>query len=249
MLRPFHRIVLGTLTLASFAAAARADGGKASIGSLSRDAAGVLVGYYEDLFRDRDEERFKRQVQARYTDADLSRIARSGEPDARRAAVMALGVVGDFSANEAVGRALKDPDPTVRAIARAACWAIWYRAGTPEQNATLEQVKSLIARERLDEAIRLSTRLIADAPKFAEAYNQRAIAEYFAGRFAESADDCRKTIELNPYHFGALGGLSGCCLQLGKRQEAVEAMRKHLKIEPHDDEIRERIERLEAESE
>ena len=88
-------------------------------------------------------------------------------------------LVGSFAANEAVARGLRDPDPAVRELAGHALWAIWFRAGTPEQNARLQQVRDLIARQRYQEAHDLATRLIEQAPDFAEVYNQRAIAAFF----------------------------------------------------------------------
>ena len=55
-------------------------------------------------------------------------------------------------------------------------------------------------------ATNLAARLIARAPKFAEAYNQRAIALFIQRRFEEEREDCRRVLELNPYHIGAVSG-------------------------------------------
>src|SRR5690606_12090469 len=121
-----------------------------------------------------------------------------------------------------------DDDPIVRGLASDALWAIWFRADTPENNARLREVRERMNLGRLDEAHRLATELIALAPEFAEAYNQRAIASYSLGRFAESAADCRRVLELNPYHFGALNGLAGCYLKLGRTDLALETFRRLL---------------------
>ena len=59
-----------------------------------------------------------------------------------------------------------------------------------------------IAREQLVQAELLVTRLIATAPDFAEAYNQRAIIYFHQGRFADSVKDCESVLARNPYHFG-----------------------------------------------
>ena len=64
--------------------------------------------------------------------------------------------------------------------------------GFPENNATLDEVRLLIGNRELDVATSLASRLIARSPKFAEAYNQRAIALFIQGRFAESAEDCQR---------------------------------------------------------
>ena len=149
----------------------------------------LLVDYYETFLRERDLDQFREQVTARYTEGTLGRVLISSPSvAARRAAVLALGVVGSFDQSNAfLGRALRDSDAIVRTMAESALWAIWFRADSPENNQTLDQVRLLIGNHHLDEAVNAATRLIARTPRFAEAYNQRAIALFIQGRFAESA--------------------------------------------------------------
>jgi tetratricopeptide (TPR) repeat protein len=216
-------------------------------GLLPPQTGGLLVDYYEAFLRDKDIDAFRRNVSARYNEATLARLLQSGEPQARRASVLALGLFGGFSSNAAVARGLRDPDPTVRALADNALWSIWFRADTPENNEALEQIRDLIGRRRLDLAIDQANQLIARSPNFAEAYNQRAIAHFFQGRFAESVADCRKVLIQNPYHTGALSGMGQCQLRLGHREEAIETFRRALKIQPYNEGLREMIAELEAE--
>ena len=110
----------------------------------------------------------------------------------------------------------------------------------------LEQVRDLIGERRLEEAIRLADRLIDRSPKFAEAYNQRAIAEFIRGRFDASAADCRRVLEYNPYHIGALGGLAQCEIRLNRRGDALKTLRRSQKLQPHSEGIREMIALLES---
>ena len=184
----------------------------------------LLVDYYEAFLRDRDLDQFRDRVLARYTEGTLARVLiSSASVPARRAAVLALGVFGSFEqCNSALGRAMCDGDPVVRTMAESALWAIWFRADSPENNQTLDEVRLLIGHERLDAAVALATKLIARAPRFAEAYNQRAIALFFQGRFSESAEDCKRVLQLNPYHTGAVSGLAKCQLQLNQPHEALK---------------------------
>jgi tetratricopeptide (TPR) repeat protein len=210
------------------------------------NAESALVLAYEQLLRGRDLEGFQRSIDSRYTEASLTRIASTGDVLARRAAVLSLGVSGSFGSNAAVARRLKDPDATVRRLASEALWSIWCRADTPVNNTALEAVQALIERGQLDEAIREADRLIKSAPGFAEAYNQRAIAYCFSGRLAESAADCKRVLELNPYHFGALSGLGQCQLGLDLRAEAIRTFRRALALQPYSDGLRATIAELEA---
>jgi tetratricopeptide (TPR) repeat protein len=258
--RPFLRrtschvaVVVAALSLGSAAAPsmARAPGSADSprtrtSGTLEPDTGSLLVGYYETFLRDQDLDAFCQRVPARYTRGDLARLVGSSEMQTRRAAIFALGLFGGYENNALIARALRDGDPTVRNLAEGALWAIWFRADTPENNRMLEQVRGLVASQRLEEAIQMATRLIDRSPKFAEAYNQRAIAEFFLGRYDESATDCRRVLEHNPYHIGALGGLAQCEIRLNRRSDALKTFRRALKLQPHSEGIREAITLLEA---
>ena len=230
--------------------AARAGTGTGSGPGTDRMATtpnSLLVDSYDALLRDGDVEKFRRDVSARYGEATLARLLDSGNAKARRAAVLGLGLFGSYGAsNGVVAGALKDKDPTVRGLARDALWAIWYRAGSPEQNATLGQIRKLIDADRLPEAIERADRLIAEAPDFAEAYNQRAIAHFLRGDPAASAADCRLVLQRNPHHFGALGGLGQCLLQLDKRAEAVAVFRRAADLQPFDEGLKDVIAALEG---
>jgi tetratricopeptide (TPR) repeat protein len=211
----------------------------------------LLVDYYELFLRDRDLDQFRDRVMARYTEGTLTRLLSSSvSVPARRAAVLALGVIGSFDqSNAALGRAMRDGDPVVRTMAESALWAIWFRADTPDNNQTLEKVRLLIGHQKLDSAVALASRLIARAPRFAEAYNQRAIALFIQGRFAESAEDCHRVLQLNPFHIGAISGLAQCQLQLNQPHEVLQTLRRALKLQPFSQSIRRHIQVLEAQIE
>lgn len=213
----------------------------------SPNASSVLVDFYDALLKGGDVAQFRRDVSARYNEGTLAKLLDSPEPKARRAAVLGLGLFGEFAAsNVAVAGALKDKDPTVRALARDALWAIWFRADTPEHNEALARIRKLVDAGQLAEAIERAGRLIAEAPTFAEAYNQRAIAHFVGGDPAASAADCRLVLKLNPYHFGALGGLGQCLLQLDKRAEAVAVFRRASEIQPFDEGLKDLIAALDG---
>lgn len=208
----------------------------------------LLIEYYRAFLRDRDLDGFRDRVAARYAEPTLCRILVSCPwPSARRGAVLALGVLGTFDGcNPLLGKAMRDIDPVVRLMAERALWIIWFRADTPENNQALEEVRALAAGDRLGEAIERASRLIRRAPRFAEAYNQRAIAHFKLGQYAQSAEDCRRTLILNPYHIGALGGLSQCQLELDQPREALKTLQRALRLQPHSQALSDTIRTLEA---
>jgi tetratricopeptide (TPR) repeat protein len=224
----------------------------AGVSRMSEAHAGSLLVEYFDLFlRDRDLDAFRDRVAVRYNEGTLCRVLTiSGHVAARRAAVLSLGMLGSFEqANAVLARALRDDDVAVRNMAEDALWAIWFRAGTPEHNQALGRVRLAISRRELEAAEVLATRLITDAPHFAEAYNQRAIIYFHQGRFAESVRDCQSVLSRNPYHFGAISGMAECLLRLDRRKEALKMLRRALKLQPHHNSLREAIRILEAEIE
>src|SRR5262249_7004729 len=109
--------------------------------------------------------------------------------------------------------------------------------------------RQLLGRGEMNRAEALATRLIAIAPRFAEAYNQRAIIYFEQGRFAESARDCQHVLSINPYHFGALSGLAQCELRQNRPVEAIKVLRRASKLQPYNIGLRDNIRFLEAQVE
>jgi len=211
----------------------------------------LLVEYFKVFLRDRDFDAFRNRVATRYNEGTLCRIlSLSGDVAARRAAVLSLGILGSFDqSNTTLGKALRDSDVAVRSMAEDALWAVWFRADTPEHNQMLEKVRLAIGREELVQAEVLVTRLIAVAPDFAEAYNQRAIIYFHQGRFGESVQDCQNVLSRNPYHFGAISGMAGCQLELKRPHDALKTLRRALKLQPYNTSLRESIRVLESDIE
>lgn len=173
---------------------------------------------------------FRAAVRDHYTEGTLQRIlAASNEVKARRAAALALGLIGTFPAVPVVAAALHDADQLVRRFAADSLWELWFRAGTPEQNARLAEAvrepDAIKSRADLDDLIR-------EAPAFAEAHNQRAIWFFKRGEFARAVEDCETVLQLNPHHFGAAAGMGQCLLKLNRPRAALRAFRQALAINP-----------------
>ncbi len=192
----------------------------------------LLHELYHQYLVDQNSETFRSGVARRYTVGTLERLSSDGDRMARRAAIMALGVLGNYASNAALGRALQDTDRGVRILADNAIRLLWCRAGTPKQRKRLDAAVELNGARRFQEAIDEATRLITEAPSLAEAWNQRALALFSLGRFAESIRDCIQALEINPYHFGAATGMAQCYLQTSNRTKALESFRRAHKLNP-----------------
>lgn len=187
-------------------------------------------------------ENFGRLVQQYYTEATLGRLLTSYDPVCRRAAVVALGLVGTMAVNGSVASLLQDRDRLVRYLASDALWAIWSRGYSEQYNAELQ--KLLRQKDPRTKLAGLDS-LVRKAGDFAEAYNQRAILYYRLGKFRKAIADCEKVIRLNPHHFGAAAGMAQCYLKLNKPRAALRSFRVALAINPNLDDVEETIKAIE----
>lgn len=203
-----------------------------------------LLVLYKQYLRHQDAARFARKVSNLYTMGTLERLARHAEHEVRRAAVLALGFLGDYAVNHTLGCALLDDDRTVRTIADSGIRTIWARAGTETERQELGVVMRLNAAQLHEEAVARATRLIERAPWIAEAWHQRAAAQAALGHRVEAIRDCHQALEINPYHFIAATSMGQCYLQLENPVLALECFRRALRLNPGLEGIRAQVTRL-----
>ena len=173
-------------------------------------------------------------------------VLRKGDPSQKLKALELLARLGDMQVMQALLQALRDPDGRVRQGAQDAMWAIWLRADNDEIEALMLEGIRLMESEEYPEAAEVFTRMIAKAPKFAEGYNKRATVYYLLQDFERSIADIRKTLELNPAHFGALSGMGLCYLGLEEPRQALEWFERAVAINPNMDTIQHYIEQIRA---
>ncbi|MDA7978823.1 MAG: tetratricopeptide repeat protein [Pirellulales bacterium] len=206
----------------------------------------LLERFYQQYLIDQNSTSFIRQMTRKYSIGTLERLARSAaRREVRRAAALSLGYVGNYESNAALGMALIDEDRGVRLVAENGIRSLWTRDGNDSQRQLLGIVMRLIASRQFAEAIDRASELLEEAPWFAEAWNQRAIAAYSLSEYESSISDCHEALEYNPYHFAAASGMGQCHLQLNDRANALECFRRALKLNPNLEGIRANIVHLE----
>ncbi len=198
----------------------------------NRRCAPLLHDFYRQYLADQDSDALVDRVTGRYEIGTLERLACHGDRLSRRGAVLVLGLIGDYQSNAILGRALCDTDRGVRELAEQGIRWLWSRAGAAPQRKRLSTLIRLNSSQRYQQAARHATQLLETSPELAEAWNQRAVAHFGLGQFDQSIRDCRKTLELNPFHFAAATGMGQCYLQLGNRQAALDSFRLALRLNP-----------------
>src|SRR5687767_11647285 len=118
-------------------------------------------------------------------------LLNSRHSDAKKVALLALGLVAPSCCIPDVAAQLRDDDRMVNEMAEHALWLVWFRAGTPAANHELARGAQAIERRDFEHAIGHFDRAIEACPTFAEAYNQRGIALYLMEKYEDSIEHCR----------------------------------------------------------
>lgn len=203
-----------------------------------------LSTLYQQYLDNQDSGSLVRKVSKCYTSGTLERLACHPKREVRRAAILALGFVGDYTVNHAMGRALLDDDRTVRLLAENGIRSVWTRAGSKSERQQLAIIIRLNAAGKYQEAIRKACELIDKAPWFAEAWHQRAVARFNLKNFAEAIRDCHQALEINPYHFIAATSMGQAYLELRNPVSALESFRRALRLNPDLEGVRAQVVRL-----
>ena len=204
----------------------------------------ILLTLYQQYLDHQDSSQFLGRVSSLYSPGTLQRLAKHACREVRRAAVLCLGFLGDYSSNHALGCALLDDDRTVRTIAEDGIRTLWTRAGNESERQELGIILRLNAARLHKEALGRATRLIERAPWFAEAWHQRAAAHFALGRLIESIRDCHQALEINPYHFVAATSMGQAYLQLENPVSALDCFRRALRLNPNLEGVRAQVVRL-----
>ena len=129
--------------------------------------------------------------------------------------------------------AMQGDDAALAARAAGALWQMWHRSGEPRLDDLLRRGIEAMEGQDLAAAEAAFTRLIGEAPAFAEGWNKRATLRYIAKDYAASIADCEETLARNPNHFGALSGQGLCHMMRGEFREAALLFRRTLAVYPH----------------
>ena len=219
------------------------DLGNRSVSSQPARLPHLLV-LYQRYLDQQESAGFIGRVSKCYTSGTLERLARHASREVRRAAVLALGFLGDYQSNHTLGCALVDRDRTVRMLAENGIRDLWMRAGNEAERRELNTIVQLNAAQIHRDALVRATRLIERAPWFAEAWHQRAVAQFASGQMVEAIRDCHQALEINPYHFVAATCMGRAYLELQNPASALECFRRALRLNPDLEGIRIQVVRL-----
>lgn len=201
------------------------------------DLVAVAVKY----LRQSDEEGLTAELQRNWSTERLVALLSSNNQDAVKIAAVCLGLVGTLDCCPALAAALHHGDSVVVSVTEIALWQVWFRSGPSDACREVHDAAALMEAGRYSEATCVLDNVISEAPDYAEAYNQRAIAHYLTDRCVDAIADCKRALRLNPTHFAALAGMGHCLAHLGRFSEALIAYQGALELHPRMEGIRQSI--------
>ena len=111
-------------------------------------------------------------------------------------------------------------------------WSIWLESEDENLNTIMRQGILAMNVRDYSGALEAFNSIIRVAPDFAEGWNKRATLYWLMGELQKSIDDIKRTLALEPRHFGALSGLGMIRKKQERPADAIEAYRRALAIYP-----------------
>lgn len=203
-----------------------------------------LATAYRRYLTTADSATFAWEVDEHYSQLTLLTLLKRGETETRRAAALALGILGNYKAISALARALNDDDRGVRLSADDSFRAILLRDCAPVHHQYLLRVMHLNDGGEYRDAFELAEELVTLAPRFAEAQHQLAISWHGMGNHFQAEGVYRACLWHCRFHYPAWQGLARCRIELGDDPGALMALRRALDICPDLESVRLQIRTL-----
>ncbi len=123
-------------------------------------------------------------------------------------------------------------------------WRIWGESDDAAVGQLMREGVVAMAQGQYPAALERFDRLVEEVPDFAEGWNKRATVYYLMGNYSASVLDIKRTLELEPRHFGALSGLGLIYDAIDDPAAALRSFEAAVAINPHLETARERIRQL-----
>ena len=148
-------------------------------------------------------------------------------------ATSAWGDQQDQRLNLAFAQLAKASSPQGVRVLESRIWQIWLEHPQPRINEMMRWGVEALNTQDYPTALKLFDSLVEAAPEFAEGWNKRATVRFLVGNYEGSIEDIRKTLALEPRHFGALSGLGMIHTNQERWFAAMAAFEQALRIHPH----------------
>ncbi len=125
-------------------------------------------------------------------------------------------------------------------------WDVWMQSGRAEVDDLMAQGVEAMSARAFARALEAFDRIVQLDPGFAEGWNKRATVHWLMDHNAQSVVDIRRTLALEPRHFGAISGMGLILMEEGDAAGALKAFEAVLEINPNARGAKRNIEQLRA---
>lgn len=191
-----------------------------------------LTAAYRRYLQSANSCRFAHEVDESYTSATLLSLLSRGVVEQRRAAALALGMLGDRRCVDALGRAISDSDRGVRLVADDSFRAVLVRDAAPLHHQQLLRVMHLNDGGEYAAALSPALILIDQAPTYAEAHHQLAICWHGLEDFAHAERAYQSCLWHCRFHYLAWQSLAKIRYLNGNLEKALHALDYCVDINP-----------------
>ncbi|MEM6470829.1 MAG: HEAT repeat domain-containing protein [Planctomycetota bacterium] len=191
-----------------------------------------LTTAYRRLLNSSDAPQYAAEVDEHYSPTTLISLLERGDVEIRRAAAMALGLLGTRQSIEPLGRSLADVDRGVRLVADDSFRALLLRDASPCHHQQLLKVMHLTDGGEFAAALAPSMILVEQTPMYAEAHFQLASCWHGLENFDKAAKSYIGCLWRCRYHYTAWQGLARCQVMQGDYWQAVKSLQHCLDIVP-----------------
>ena len=126
---------------------------------------------------------------------------------------------------------------------------VWMRSGSDTADLLMNRAVQAIAHKNWTLSQDLLDKVVVINPYWAEAWNKRATARFFAEDYMGSMADLAEVLKLEPRHYAALTGMGFILQRTGFDKRALQVFRRALEINPQQEEIRKLVDKLTLEVE
>lgn len=111
-------------------------------------------------------------------------------------------------------------------------WAEWFKSGSASIDLMMDWSQEAVKAKKYHVALDFLDQIVTLQPEFAEGWNRRATLHFMMNNYSKSIVDIKRTLALEPRHFGALSGWGMILKNTGRKEQALKVFTQALEIYP-----------------
>lgn len=111
-------------------------------------------------------------------------------------------------------------------------WAEWFKSGSASIDLMMTWSQDAVKAKKYHVALDFLDQIVTLQPDYAEGWNRRATLHFLMNEYGKSIADIKRTLALEPRHFGALSGWGMILKNSGQKEQALKVFLQALQVYP-----------------